>query len=544
MSTPEHSPILRRCDVAVVGGSAAGLAAALQLQRQQRSVIVVDDGTPRNAPAAHMHGYLGFDGHAPATLVAHGRDEIRRYGGEILQGRVTTVERTADGLFHLDLGHVLLAARRVVAATGLIDRLPAIDGLAEQWGAAVIHCPFCHGYEVRDRRVVQIAAHPIALHAAPLWAHLAGRFDLVVAFEPDEQAADRLTALTTAGATIHRGEAKRVTTDAAGTLVGVELADGIVLPADAVAVSGPAAPRIEPFTALGLTAEAHPSGAGDHVVTDETGRTSIDGLYAAGNVTDPSHQVLHAAAHGSRVGAMVALDLATDPAMAPAAPTPREAEWDGRYADDQVWSGRPNGSLVAEVADLKPGRALDVGAGEGGDALWLAEQGWAVTATDIARSGLDRLTAEADRRHLTIATLHVDANELHPFGSERYDLVTLFYSAIHRTDDDRAPEQLLDAVAPGGTLLMVGHAPPEAGQEADRDATLGSATANDRPGSPWDRHSFVTTEHLEAAVRRRAGWTIQVDETRERPPGSATHGHHDRDVVLRATAPDDTPPAR
>src|SRR5688500_8307003 len=155
----EHTPrtVERHCDVAVVGGSAAGLAAALQLGRQRRSVIVVDAGEPRNAPAAHMHGYLGWDGAPPSDLTAAGREEVRRYGGEILEGRVTDVSRSDDGRFHIELvgGHAVVA-RRVLVATGMIDELPDIEGLRERWGSDVIHCPFCHGYEVRDLPIVQI----------------------------------------------------------------------------------------------------------------------------------------------------------------------------------------------------------------------------------------------------------------------------------------------------------------------------------------------------------------------------------------------------
>ena len=134
----DHRPptIERHCDVAVIGGSAAGLAAALQLARQRRSVIVVDAGDPRNAPAAHMHGYLGHEGLPPLELTAIGREEVRSYGGEILAGRASGVTRTDGDRFRVDLvgGHCIVA-RRVLAATGLSDELPDIDGVAEHWGA-------------------------------------------------------------------------------------------------------------------------------------------------------------------------------------------------------------------------------------------------------------------------------------------------------------------------------------------------------------------------------------------------------------------------
>ncbi len=112
-------------------------------------MIVVDAGEPRNAPAEHMHSFLGREGEPPAELTRAGRDEVRSYGGEILAGRAERVTRTEDGRFRVELdGDRVVVARRVLAATGLVDVLPDIDGLAEHWGRDVIHCPFCHGYEV------------------------------------------------------------------------------------------------------------------------------------------------------------------------------------------------------------------------------------------------------------------------------------------------------------------------------------------------------------------------------------------------------------
>src|SRR5699024_10261495 len=130
-----------------------------------------------------------------------------------------------------------------------------------------------------------------------------------------------------------------------------------------------------------------PNGFGDVVETDPTGETSVPGLYAVGNATDPSQQVLQAAAHGSRVASMISFSLAHDDLEAAARPSADEADWDRRYSGTQLWSGEPNRTLVDEIAEMAPGRALDVGAGEGGDAIWLAERGWTVTASDISSRG-------------------------------------------------------------------------------------------------------------------------------------------------------------
>lgn len=526
MSRQDLTPVERRCDVAVIGGSAAGLAAALQIQRQNRSVIVVDSGEPRNAPAAHMHGYLGYDGVAPAVLITAGRAELRRYGGEVLQGSVAAVRRDSDG-FLLDLGNVAVRARRAVAATGVTDELPSIPGIAERWGKTVLHCPFCHGYEVRGQRLVQIVTHASSLHPALLFAHLSGKLTLVVSPELEIEA-NELAAFEQAGAQVIRGSVARVTERPDHTLSGVELTDGYHIAADAVVVSPYMRPRLEPFLPCGLTAEAHPAGVADFVATSATGETSVDGLYAAGNLTDPSQQVIAAAANGSYVGAMVALDLATEDRDEPGRPSPAESEWTERYSGDQVWSGRPNGTLVSEIESLEPGSALEIGAGEGGDALWLAEHGWDVTATDVAKTGLDRLERIASDSGAAIRCLRADANGRHAFGDATYDLVSLFYPAISRTGDDLAVANILSAVAPGGTFLAVGHAPslPETSQTAS--TPVGGSVV------PWDRGSFVGLDHLEAAIRAEPDWTIVANEVRGRPTGSASHHHHDTDHVLRA----------
>lgn len=523
----EHAPhtMERHCDVAVVGGSAAGLAAALQLVRQRRSVIVVDDATPRNAPAAHMHGYLGSDGASPADLTDRGRAEVRSYGGEILNGRVRGVERRTDGRFRVEVGggHAVVA-RRLLAATGLTDVLPAIDGLAEHWGRDVIHCPFCHGFEVRDRQVVQIVTHAMGFHPATLFRHLTGRLTVVV-HAADVVAVDEIAELAAGGVEVVRAEVRRIVTDDDGRVAGVELAGGRVLDADAIVVGPTFRSRSEMFAGVGLTSTPHASGIGDAIAVDQAGQTAVPGVYAAGNVADPSMQVAHAAAHGSRVGAMIAFDLADDDLRAAVRASADQADWDHRYGgDSNVWSGNPNGTLVAEVDAIPSGRALDIGAGEGGDAIWLAERGWTVTANDISAAGLARVAAEAERRGLAVDRLHADANDRDAFGERVFDLVSMQYGSIHRTPDRRALSNLLGAVAPGGTLLVVGHdpAPWRAPIDVDTHTRM------------FDPEAYLGIDEIAAAIADDPEWELEVHETRPRPPGAASAHHHVDDVVLRA----------
>ena len=139
-------------DVVIIGGGAAGLSAALVLSRARRRVLVVDSGAPRNAPAAHMHGFLSRDGMPPGDLLAAGREEVRGYGGTITTGVVSDVVRSQPGRFHVLLADgERVSTRRLLVATGLRDELPDIPGLRDRWARDVLHCPYCHGWEVRDQ---------------------------------------------------------------------------------------------------------------------------------------------------------------------------------------------------------------------------------------------------------------------------------------------------------------------------------------------------------------------------------------------------------
>jgi thioredoxin reductase len=524
MSDHPRPAVERHCDVAVIGGSAAGLAAALQLGRQRRSVIVIDSGEPRNARAAHMHSYLGYDGVAPSGFAAIIREEVRRYGTEVLDGSVVHVARIGDGRFRLVLvgGHTVVA-RRVLAATGLVDEPPDIAGLDEHWGRGVIHCPFCHGYEVRDQRIVQIVSHPTGLHPAVLFRQLTERLTLVL---HDGVSAEHpeLDALRTAGVRVVDDRASRVIAGDDGRVVAVELASGDRIEADAVAVGARFHPRVDALESLGIARVEHPSGLGDVLHTELTGETSVAGLYAAGNVTDPGQQVLHAAANGSWVAGMIGFSLAREDIDATELPTANQADWDHRYDGPLIWSGNPNGTLVQEISGLEPGTALDVGAGEGGDAVWLADHGWSVTATDVSQHAVDRIAAIAADQDVPVVAVRADANARLPFATAAYDLVTAHYASIPRTPDDRGIDNMLAAVAPGGTLLVVGH---------DLDP-MRHPIDTSRQSRAFDPDAYVRVDDVVAVIEKCADWRIEIHEKRSRPPGHASSSHHVDDIVLRA----------
>lgn len=523
MSDHATPTVERHCDVCVIGGSAAGLAAALQLGRQRRSVIVVDAGEPRNAPAAHMHGYLGHEGRPPAALTDAGREEVRSYGGEIITGLATCVTGDETEGFQVALagGHTVIA-RRVLAATGLVDELPDIEGLAAHWGNGVIHCPFCHGFEARDERIVLVVTHPLGLHSAALWRQLTSQLTVVV-HDPTGVDHGALDALKAGGVDVQEAEVQGVITGPDGGIAAVDLVGGGRIDADAVAIGARFRVRADAFAPVGLVPAAHPTGLGDFVAVDSTGATSVPGVYAAGNLTDPSQQVAQAAAQGSQVAAMISFSLADEDLAAASRSSGNQADWDHRYGGARMWSGNPNGTLVHEVHPLPPGRALDVGAGEGGDAIWLAEQGWRVTASDISEAALGRIRAEVERRQLTVNCCCADANALSPFGGERFDLVSTQYASIPRTPDGRGVRNLLDAVAVGGTLLVVGH---------DLEP-MRTPTGSLEHSRPFDPDAYLGIDDVVHALTGLPGWTIEVNEKRPRPAGAAST-HHVDDVVLRA----------
>jgi thioredoxin reductase len=297
-------------DAVVIGGGAAGLNGALMLARSRRSVLVIDAGAPRNAPAGAVHGLFARDGVSPAELTARGRDEVRHYGGEVTTGEVARVSGAA-GEFTVGLADGrAVRARRLLVTTGLVDELPDVPGLRERWGRDVVHCPYCHGYEHRDEAIGILAAGPIATHAALLWRQLSPD---VVVFTGGGAAPDGPERLAALGIRVITAEVAAAAIDG-DRLAGVRLADGTLVARDALVAPTHMVARADFLADLGLRPVPHVSGLGEHLPVDPAGRTEVPGVWAAGNVTDLSAQVGAAAAAGAWAGAQINADLVLEEA--------------------------------------------------------------------------------------------------------------------------------------------------------------------------------------------------------------------------------------
>jgi thioredoxin reductase (NADPH) len=303
-------------DVVVIGGGATGLSGALALGRSRRSVLVVDSGDPRNAPAGHVHNYLGREGTPPRELYAIGRAEVEQYGVHVVDGTVTSIERDGER-FRVTVraaegttGDRRVVARRLLAATGARDELPDVPGVAEQWGRGVVHCPYCHGWEVRDRVIGVLATSPLAAHQVSLFRQLSERIVLFLndAFEPSDEQWEEFAAR---GVEVVTGRVAELVSDGE-RIASVRLESGRHVPIEALAVATRVWARADVLASLGIETEEFIHGGtlfGSVVPVDEMGRTSVAGVYAAGNVTEFKTQVISGAAAGLQAGAAINADL-------------------------------------------------------------------------------------------------------------------------------------------------------------------------------------------------------------------------------------------
>ncbi|HVM15574.1 MAG TPA: bifunctional NAD(P)/FAD-dependent oxidoreductase/class I SAM-dependent methyltransferase [Egibacteraceae bacterium] len=504
----------RTAEVVVVGAGFAGLAAAQVLGRAQRDVLVLGSGPTRNAEAEHAHNVLTRDGTPPGELLRLGLAEVEALSTVSLEEADVVAVAPGDAgrlRVHVHAGTSArtsaeeIQAEIVLLATGARDTLPEVPGLAALWGRRAHSCPFCDGAAYARRRLLVLAEEVKGAHLRTM---LAGWTDQVRVVDP---------------ATVGQ-------LDEHGDEVTARLVDGEVIAADGIFVGVTPVPRVNCVAGMALARR------GPYLAVDGDGRTTHPRLRAAGDCawragdTMPGGQVVAAMAAGSRAAFRIVFDrLGVTPPEPPPFEMPRTAPgpeertpaqfWDDHYGrSEQVWSGKPNQRLVDEVAGLTPGTALDLGCGEGADAVWLAEQEWRVVATDVSATALER-GARAAAEHGVAGLIdwqHHDLGSSFPEGA--FDLVVAAYLlspiAIPRAAILRSAAA---AIRPGGSLVILGHTalPPW----ADQDPTV---------------HFASFEEELAALELDPLEWAVETAEEYERTVTSPDGATATRvDTILR-----------
>jgi thioredoxin reductase (NADPH) len=260
-----------------------------------------------------VHNYLGREGTPPSELTGIGRAEVAQYGGEIVSGTVISARRSDgdDGGFRVELSHgSAVGARRLLLATGLTDELPDVPGVAERWGRDVLHCPYCHGWEVRDQRIGVLASGPLSVHQALMFRQWSGDVTLLrhTAPSPTDPEEEQLAAR---GIRVVEGEVERLEVEE-DRLVGARLSSGTLVPVQALVVAPFFRARADVLESLGLASTEMRMGEhliATYVESDASGASAVPGVWVAGNVADPKAQVISSAAAGLAAAAAMNADL-------------------------------------------------------------------------------------------------------------------------------------------------------------------------------------------------------------------------------------------
>jgi thioredoxin reductase len=281
-------------DAIIVGGSYAGLSAALPLVRARRNVLVIDAGSRRNRFVEASHGFLGQDGRHPSAIAHEAREQLLRYPTAHWHEGTANAASGHHDEFEITLeGGIVQHARRLVLATGVTDELPTIDGLSERWGRSAFNCPYCDGYELQEGRVGVLASGPLAIHQALMLAD----WGQVTLFTNDSVVPDhtQLSSLEARGVRIEAGSIDRVIEHATVVLAGGRrsVQDGLFV-TTLTRVSTPLAEQ------LGCGFEAGFSGA--FIRVDSTMATTVKGVYACGDTARAAHSVAAAVGDGFQAG--------------------------------------------------------------------------------------------------------------------------------------------------------------------------------------------------------------------------------------------------
>lgn len=503
----------REFDVVVIGGGAAGLSAALVLGRARRRTLVVDAGEQSNLAAHGIGGLLGHDGRAPADLYAAGRAELAGYPSVSMRtGTVTAAEPDGAG-FVVQVDGEPLRARRILLATGMQYRPPRIAGLDELWGGSVFHCPFCHGWEVRDQPLAVLAEGDRAAHMALM---LRGWTDDIVVLT-NGGAAPEIDGIRVDDRMVTEFHSEK------GQLTEIRFAEGEPLARRGALVAAVLHQRSPLAAHLGVAFAPSSPVAADAIVVDQFQRTTVPGVFAAGDVSVMMPQVAAAVSSGSLAAAAVVQSLLADDVGLPVPPWPvpdTQEHWNTHYGQrDRIWSGRVN-VRMAEVAEgLSPGRALDLGCGEGADAMWLAARGWSVVATDVSDVALQRAAEDAGELLGNIDFQHHDLEVSFPDGEFELVSAQFLHSKIPM-DRVRVLRRAAAAVAPGGVLLIVDHGEMP-------------------PWSPHNHIEFPSAEEVVAGLELDEDWErVQVGPVaREAVGPDGQTGHLTDNVIVLRRAP-------
>jgi len=285
-------------DVVIIGGSFAGISAAMQLARAQRKVTVVDAGKPRNRFAKHSHGFFGLDGHSPKAIKEKTWQQLRDYDtATIIEAEVIHVIKTEDSFTMILNDQSQLKSKKIIIATGLQDTLPEIKGINTRWGKTVVHCPYCHGYELRNRELGVIATGPMSLHQAgmiPDWG-VTTYFSQGEYFPDTEQK----IFLEQRGVRFEDTPIIEILGDGV-EISAVKLADGRLIKIGGLYV-GPTTQMASSIPKQ-LGCEFSQGPMGDIIVTDDFKQTTIKGVFAAGDIVNPMQNATFASASGVLAG--------------------------------------------------------------------------------------------------------------------------------------------------------------------------------------------------------------------------------------------------
>ena len=286
-------------DVIIIGGSFAGLSAAMSLGRAMRNVLVIDGGEPCNAPTPHSHNFITHDGSKPFEILKKAKQQVLEYPSVQFVTGIATSAQKSDNVFHISLkSGATFSARKLLFATGIKDIMPEVSGFSDCWGVSVLHCPYCHGYEVRNEKTGIVANGDTAFDLARLIQHWTRELTLFTNGKPTLSQL-QVEKLTSAGVTIEERFIQKLEHDN-GYINRVQLADGSQVPIKAIYTRPAFVQHCDIPILLGCETNEQKL-----LKVDMLQKTSVDGVYAAGDNSSPARSIAVAVAAGAMAGGAI-----------------------------------------------------------------------------------------------------------------------------------------------------------------------------------------------------------------------------------------------